>query len=67
RGWIVRFEGKMGLVAGAFFFGFVFFSRRDAYGMGAQKKMKTGLRTTKSRLNCSLRGWHCPKHPKNAA
>ena len=40
RGWAVRFEGKMGLVPGALFFWFVFFPRRDAYGMGGQKKMK---------------------------
>ena len=43
RGWIARFEGKMGLVDGAFFFWFVFFPRRDAYGMGVQKKMNTDL------------------------
>ncbi len=35
--------------------------------LGAQKKMKTGLSTTKSRLNCSFRGSHYPKHFKNAA
>ena len=57
----------MGFVAGALFFCFVFFPRRDAYGMGVQKKMKTGLRTTKFSLNCSLRGWHYPKHLKNIA
>ncbi len=44
RGWIARFEGKVGLVDGAFFFGFVFFPRRDAYGMGGQKKMNTDLK-----------------------
>ncbi len=67
RGWIARFEGKMGFVPGALFFYFVFFPRRDAYGMGAQKKMKTGLRTTKSRSNCLSQGWHYPKHFKNIA
>ena len=66
KGWIARFEEKMGWVAGAFFC-FVFFPRRDAYGMGAQKKMKTGLRTSTFRLYCSLRGWHYPKHLKNIA
>ncbi|MCG8384899.1 MAG: hypothetical protein MJA30_05115, partial [Cytophagales bacterium] len=60
-------EGKMGWVAGALFFGFVFFPRRDAYGMDAQKKMKTGLRTSKSREYCSLRGLHYPRHLKNNA
>ncbi len=29
--------------------------------------MKTGLRTTKPRLNCSLRGLHYPRHLKNNA
>ena len=33
----------MGFVAGAFFFGFVFFPRRNASGMGVQKKMNTDL------------------------
>ena len=66
-GWRARFEGKMGLVAGALFFCFVFFPRRDAYGMGVQKKMKNGLRTIKSRVYCSFRGSHYPKHPKNIA
>ena len=67
RGWTVRFARKMGFVAGALFFCFVFFPQRDAYGMGVQKKMKTGLRTTKSRVYCSFQGWHYPKHPKNIA
>ncbi|MCG8387711.1 MAG: hypothetical protein MJA30_19325, partial [Cytophagales bacterium] len=35
--------------------------------LGVQKKMKTGLRTAKSRLNCSLRGLHYPRHLKNNA
>ncbi|MCG8389903.1 MAG: hypothetical protein MJA30_30400, partial [Cytophagales bacterium] len=35
--------------------------------LGAQKKMKTGLRTSKSRLNCSFRGLHYPRHLKNNA
>ncbi len=38
-----------------------------SFSFGAQKKMKTGLRTTKSRLFCSFQGWHYPKHPKNIA
>ena len=65
RGWIMRLAGKIGSVAGALFFCFVFFPRRDAYGMGEQKKMKTGLRTAKSRVYCSLRGLHYPRHLKN--
>ena len=43
RGWITRYARKVGLVTGAFFFCFIFFPRRDAYGKGVQKKMKTGL------------------------
>ena len=67
RGWIMRLAGKIGSVAGALFLCFVFFPRRDAYGMGEQKKMKTGLRTAKSRVYCSLRGLHYPRHLKNNA
>ncbi len=65
RGWIARFLGKMDLVAGALFLCFIFFPQRDAYGMGVPKKMKTILRTSKSRLNYSLQGWHYPKYLKN--
>ncbi len=52
------------LVAGTLFFCFIFFPRRDAYGMGVQKKREIGLRTPKSCLNCSFPGWHYPKHFK---
>ena len=41
----------MGFVASALFFGFVFFWA-----------LKTGLRTSKSRVYCSLRGSHYPKY-----
>ena len=36
RGWVARFEGKMGFVPGALFFGFVFFWAR-------KRKWKPGL------------------------
>ena len=36
--WAVRLAGKMGWVAGALFFGFVFFPRRDAYGWAGKRK-----------------------------
>ena len=35
--------------------------------LGEQKKMKTGLRTLKSRVYCSFQGLHYPRHLKNNA